>query len=159
MPRPIPAATPKIGAYPFTTLTPNLGVCQTRRGNPVVVADIPGLIAGAHRGAGLGTQFLRHIKRTRFLVHLIDASSVTPDSPLEAYETLNAELSLYDRELGQKPQIVVLNKIDLPHAAEAARRFQTALKTKDVLTISALTGEGIERLTSYLDDMLERHDG
>lgn len=156
--RAITSANPKIGAYPFTTLTPNLGVVRTRRGRHIVVADIPGLIAGAHKGTGLGTQFLRHIKRTRFLVHLIDVSSINPELPLEAYETVNAELSLYDRRLIEKPQVVVLNKMDLPDAANTAIRFDSALKPKDVLHISALAGEGIERLISYLDDMLRQND-
>lgn len=152
--RSITSANPKIGAYPFTTLTPNLGVLQARRGHPLVVADIPGLIAGAHQGAGLGTQFLRHIQRTRFLVHLIDASNINPDSPLEEYETLNAELALYDRKLVEKPQIVVLNKMDLPNAVEAATLFEMALKGKAVLRISALTGNGITPLISHLNDLL-----
>jgi GTP-binding protein len=157
--RAITSANPKIGAYPFTTLTPNLGVVRTRRGSPIVVADIPGLIAGAHKGTGLGTQFLRHIKRTRCLVHLIDVSNINPDAPLEAYKTVNAELSHYDRRLIEKPQVVVLNKMDLPDAASAAVRFDSALKKKDVLHISALAGDGIERLISYLDDMLGQNDG
>jgi GTP-binding protein len=152
--RSITSANPKIGAYPFTTLTPNLGVLQTRRGHPLVVADIPGLIAGAHQGAGLGIQFLRHIQRTRFLVHLIDASNINPDSPLEDYDTLNAELALYDRQLVEKPQIVVLNKIDLPDAARAAPLFESALRGKDILRISALAGDGIARLILHLDDLL-----
>jgi GTP-binding protein len=152
--RSITSANPKIGAYPFTTLTPNLGVLQTRRGHPLVVADIPGLIAGAHQGAGLGIQFLRHIQRTRFLVHLIDASNINPDSPLDDYDTLNAELALYDRQLVEKPQIVVLNKIDLPDAARAAPLFESALRGKDILRISALAGDGIARLILHLDDLL-----
>lgn len=156
--RAITSANPKIGAYPFTTLTPNLGVVETGRNQPIVVADIPGLIAGAHKGAGLGTQFLRHIQRTRFLVHLIDVSNINPHSPLDAYETVNAELSLYDRGLMEKPQVVVLNKMDLPDAADAAARFASALNNKIVMRISALSGDGIVRLISYLDDMLGRND-
>jgi GTP-binding protein len=156
--RAITSANPKIGAYPFTTLTPNLGVVETGRYQPIVVADIPGLIAGAHKGAGLGTQFLRHIKRTRILVHLIDVSSINPQAPLEAYETVNAELSLYDRELIEKPQVIVLNKMDLPDAENKATQFSSALNRSVVLRISALAGDGIVRLISYLDDMLGRND-
>jgi GTP-binding protein len=94
----ISSARPKIGSYPFTTLSPNLGVVQTGYGEPFVIADIPGLIPGAHEGAGLGIKFLRHIERTRILVHLIDVLSIDPDDPLEAYNAINNELSMYDAE-------------------------------------------------------------
>ena len=156
--RAISSANPKIGAYPFTTLSPNLGVIQSRRGKPIVLADIPGLIEGAHKGAGLGIQFLRHIKRTRILLHLIDASSINPRSPLEAYSTVITELELYERTLLQKPQVVVLNKIDLLESDESATQFEAALTGKEILHISALTGAGIKRLISHLEDMLGRND-
>lgn len=156
--RAITSANPKIGAYPFTTLSPNLGVIQSRKGKPIVVADIPGLIEGAHKGAGLGIQFLRHIKRTRFLLHLIDVTCINPQSPLEAYDTVNAELMLYEQALLEKPQVVVLNKVDLLDANDSVDRFESALKGKDVHHISALTGAGIERLISYLENMLGRND-
>ena len=156
--RAISSANPKIGAYPFTTLSPNLGVIQSRRGKPIVLADIPGLIEGAHKGAGLGIQFLRHIKRTRILLHLIDASSINPRSPLEAYSTVITELELYERTLLQKPQVVVLNKIDLLESDESATQFEAALTGKEILHISALTGAGINRLLSHLEDMLGRND-
>ena len=156
--RAISSANPKIGAYPFTTLSPNLGVIQSRRGKPIVLADIPGLIEGAHKGAGLGIQFLRHIKRTRILLHLIDASSINPRSPLEAYSTVITELELYERTLLQKPQVVVLNKIDLLESDKSATQFEAALTDKKILHISALTGAGIKRLISHLEDILGRND-
>ncbi|UCF94215.1 MAG: GTPase ObgE, partial [Desulfobacterales bacterium] len=122
----ISSATPKIGHYPFTTLTPNLGMVRTRGGEPFTVADIPGLIAGAHHGSGLGTRFLRHIERTRILIHLIDASSIDLYDPLAPYETINRELALYSQKLSEKPQVLVLNKLDLPAAGDKAEIFRAA---------------------------------
>lgn len=148
------SARPKIGSYPFTTLSPNLGVVQTGYGEPFVIADIPGLIPGAHKGAGLGIKFLRHIERTRILVHLIDVSSLDPDDPLKAYCAINNELLLYDIELSEKTQILVLNKIDLPGAEAAAALFKKAVGDLDVHMISALTGEGIRQLTSKIAQVL-----
>ena len=104
----ISSATPKIADYPFTTLTPTLGVVKAGWGEPFVVADIPGLIEGAHKGVGLGIRFLRHIERTRVLVHLIDISTVDPQNPLAEYEIINRELANYSSQLMEKPQIVVL---------------------------------------------------
>jgi GTP-binding protein len=155
----ISSATPKIGHYPFTTLTPNLGVVQSAEGLPVVVADIPGLIAGAHEGAGLGLEFLRHIERTRILIHLIDAAEIKPDHPLEGFETVNRELALYDRQLAEKPQLVVLNKLDLPEAQQAADAFQQALAYKDVIRISALTKRGVQDLVARMRELLSRYHG
>jgi GTP-binding protein len=155
----ISSARPKIANYPFTTLTPSLGVVQTDWTEPFVVADIPGLIKGAHQGTGLGIKFLRHIERTRILVHLIDASSIDPDDPLSQYHTINQELVMYDEKLVQKPQIVVLNKLDLPGVRKAAEIFQSALKDKKVVLISALTGQGLEQLTSQIVHLLDSNDG
>ncbi|MDP4726634.1 MAG: 50S ribosome-binding GTPase, partial [Desulfobacterales bacterium] len=146
----ISSANPKIGAYPFTTLTPNLGVVQAGSNQPFIVADIPGLIAGAHEGTGLGIRFLRHIERTGFLVHLVDASRIDLDSPLEDYRIVNTELAHYGRGLNEKPQIVVLNKMDLPGTAENARAFVSAVEDKSVLLISAVTGAGVDRLISHI---------
>jgi GTP-binding protein len=134
------AATPKIGAYPFTTLTPHLGVVQSDWGEPFVVADIPGLIEGAHEGAGLGTRFLKHVERTRVLVHMIDAAAIDPDDPLRDYGLINAELTAHSADLGAKPQVVVLNKMDLEAAAGGAAAFQSAAEALGltVITLSAL---------------------
>ncbi len=151
----ISSATPKIADYPFTTLTPTLGVVQAGWGEPFVVADIPGLIEGAHKGVGLGTRFLRHIERTRVLVHLIDVSTIDPQNPLAAYETINRELANYSPQLTEKPQIVVLNKMDLSGTKEAARAFQAAVKDRGVLQISAVTRKGVDELTSMMIKYLE----
>lgn len=154
----ISSARPKIANYPFTTLTPSLGVVQTNWAEPFVVADIPGLIKGAHQGTGLGIKFLRHIERTRILIHLIDVSSIDPDDPLQQYRTINQELVMYDEKLVKKPQIVVLNKLDLPGIRKAAEIFQSALKDKKVLLISALTGQGLEQLKSQIVHLLDSND-
>jgi GTP-binding protein len=151
----ISSATPKIADYPFTTLTPTLGVVQAGWGEPFVVADIPGLIEGAHKGVGLGTRFLRHIERTRVLVHLIDVSTIDPQNPLAAYETINRELDNYSPQLTEKPQIVVLNKMDLSNTKAAARAFQAAAKDRDVLQLSAVTRKGVDKLTSMMIKYLE----
>ena len=151
----VSSARPKIGNYPFTTLFPSLGVVQTSWAEPFVVADIPGLIEGAHKGTGLGIRFLRHIERTRILVHLIDVSAMDTDNPLNAYTTVNKELAMYNQELTEKPQIVVLNKMDLPDVREAAKKFQAAIKEKQVILISALTGQGIENLKSKIIQLLD----
>jgi len=152
----VSSARPKIGSYPFTTLFPSLGVVETDRGEPFVVADIPGLIKGAHKGTGLGTRFLRHIERTRILVHLIDVSAIDSDDPLHGYNTINKELALYNQKLTEKPQIVVLNKIDLPDTREAAKTFQSAAKGKKVTLISALTGKGVDDLKLQIVQLLDR---
>ncbi len=151
----ISAAKPKIGSYPFTTLVPNLGVVHTDWGEPFVVADIPGLIEGAHQGAGLGTQFLRHIERTRLLVHLIDVSEIDPENVLGTYETVNQELIQHNPELAERPQILVLNKMDMPDSEENAIHFQEAMPENDVFSISALTGTGIDQLLSRILNLLE----
>lgn len=156
----ISSARPKIADYPFTTLVPNLGVVQAGDREPFVVADIPGLIAGAHAGTGLGIRFLRHVERTRMLVHLIDAAAIDPGKPLEAYDTVNAEIALYSQSLAQKPQLVALNKLDIPGAGEHARAFRAALKKRlKVHLISAATGKGIAQLVSDVSRRLdELHD-
>ena len=151
----ISSATPKIADYPFTTLTPTLGVVQAGWGEPFVVADIPGLIEGAHKGVGLGIRFLRHIERTRVLVHLIDISTVDPQNPLAEYETINRELASYSSQLMEKPQIVVLNKIDLTGTNEVGRAFQAAVKDREVLQISAVTRKGVDKLTSMMIKYIE----
>ncbi len=155
----VSSARPKIGDYPFTTLTPSLGVVETDRGEPFVVADIPGLVKGAHKGTGLGTRFLRHIERTRILVHLVDVSAIDSDDPLHDYNTINKELAKYNQKLSEKPQIVVLNKIDLPDTRKAAKTFQSAAKGKKVTLISALTGKGVDDLKLQIVQLLDKsHD-
>ena len=154
----ISSARPKIANYPFTTLAPSLGVVQTGWSDPFVVADIPGLIKGAHQGTGLGIKFLRHIERTRILVHLIDASSIDQDDPLDQYHTINQELAMYDEKLAKKPQIVVLNKLDLSGVRKSADIFQSAVKDKEVVFISALTGQGLKQLKSQIVQLLDSTD-
>lgn len=152
----ISAARPKIADYPFTTLVPNLGVVKAGDREPFVVADIPGLIAGAHTGAGLGIHFLRHIERTRMLVHLIDASAIDPEKPLEAYDAINNELSSYSPDLARKPQIIALNKLDLPGTEERARAFKAALKKRSKLyLISAATVKGVDQLLAQISNRLD----
>lgn len=148
------AARPKIADYPFTTLIPNLGVVPHPSGDGVVFADIPGLIAGAHEGTGLGHDFLRHVERTRLLVHLIDA---TAENPVQDYQTIQKELLAYSRDLAQRPQIVALNKVDaisseqLGHTLE---QIQQATATS-VLMISAVAKTGLEPLLQNIWSQLE----
>lgn len=150
------AAQPKIANYPFTTLTPNLGVVKLPELEPFVVADIPGLIEGAHGGAGLGVRFLKHVERTRILLHLIDAAAIDPDDPLAAYRTVNHELAMYSPMLAQKPQLVVLNKLDIDGAPELADKFRQALPDLEILRISAATYQGVDAVKSALVKILNR---
>ncbi|MGD8702565.1 MAG: GTPase ObgE [Desulfosarcina sp.] len=152
------AARPKIADYPFTTLTPNLGVVQTNHREPFIVADIPGLIEGAHTGTGLGIRFLRHVERTRVLVHLVDIAAIDPDHPLRDLETVNRELHQYSQVLAQKPQMVVLNKMDVEWADDAAELFKAAYGEGDLFPISAATGMGLDRLTTALCNLLDQFD-
>ena len=140
------AATPKIAAYPFTTLRPNLGVVRINREQNFVLADIPGLIEGAYKGAGLGHQFLRHIERTKMLIHVIDLSATDGRDPIEDYEQLNLELEHYNEILTELPQIIALNKIDMPDAAANLERVQAYFNKRKVFPISAVTGEGVNSL-------------
>lgn len=143
-------ARPRIADYPFTTLTPNLGLAKLQDYRTFVIADIPGLIKDAHKGKGLGYEFLRHIQRTRILVFLLDASLPEAKSQLEE---LRKELGLYDPELLKKPQMVVLNKIDL---VKASKKYNLNGSGKEVYKVSALTGEGIETLALELAKILEK---
>lgn len=140
----VSAARPKIADYPFTTLSPNLGVVETDD-ITFVMADIPGLIEGAHAGAGLGLQFLRHVERTRLLVHLLDGTSL---DPIEDYLAINRELALHSEKLAAKPQIVVLNKIDVTEVRELLPDLREALPPEagEVLAISAATHDGVRHL-------------
>ena len=151
----ISSAHPKIGDYPFTTLTPELGVVHTDWADPFVVADIPGLIEGAHSGAGLGVQFLRHIERTRVLIHLIDATGIDPEAPLADYQMIQKELVSYNPKLGEKPQLLVFSKMDLPEAPQLADAFQDHFEEDEILRISSHSGDGLQALKSHLVRMLE----
>lgn len=155
----ISAARPKIGDYPFTTLTPNLGVVSPPVGDAFVVADIPGLIEGAHEGAGLGIQFLRHLERTHVLMHVIDAAAIDLADALAAWRVLNHELASYRQELAAKPQVIVLNKMDLAEAPAGAAAFKQALGDCPVFEISARNRQGLAPLIMYLVTFLSRHAG
>ncbi len=150
------SARPKIGNYPFTTLTPNIGVVQTDWGEPFAVADIPGLIEGAHSGAGLGIKFLKHIERTKIIIHLIDAAEIDPEKPLNLYNAINRELALYSKKLAEKQQVVVLNKLDIPEAEKNAKAFQSSIKKKTAILISAATGNNISKLKQEIVKLLEQ---
>lgn len=143
----VTAARPKIADYPFTTLTPNLGVVRAADGQNFVLADIPGLIEGAHQGAGLGHEFLRHIERTRVLIHVLDVAGLGRD-PLEDFRAVNDELRLYNQALARRPQLVAANKIDLAEARANLPRVTGTLEEMgyDVYPISAATGEGVDDL-------------
>ncbi len=147
----ISAARPRIADYPFTTLVPNLGVVNYQGDTSFVVADIPGIIEGAHKGAGLGLKFLKHIERTKILVHLIDASLMRNENPLEDYVKINHELKAFDPELASKPQIVALNKADITPEKEL-KDTESNFRSRgiDVITISAVTGVGLDVLLSTI---------
>lgn len=153
----VSAAKPKIADYPFTTLVPNLGVVQVEPGKSFVMADIPGLIEGASEGAGLGHQFLRHVERTRLLVHVLEVSGLTMREPLEDFEIVERELAAYNERLASLPRIVALNKADMPDAAELVPDLRATLEERgfEVLEISALTGMGLKELLYSLWQKLE----
>lgn len=152
----ISAARPKVGDYPFTTLSPQLGVVSYDDYKTFVVADIPGLIEGAHQGSGLGDQFLRHLERCRLLVHLVDVSQLGPVDPVEACESVNEELRLYDQRLGGKPQLLVATKLDAVDP-ERLKRLQQYCREKrtELYEISAATGQGIFRLKKAIASRIE----
>ena len=159
----ISAARPKIADYPFTTLTPNLGV-MINEYDPeerLVVADIPGLIEGAHEGQGLGHRFLRHVERTRFMVHILSFADIDPEDPWAGFDLINEELALFDPELSERKQIQVVNKCDLKDAEEIqVLQEQAAADGRDVLFMSAMTGEGVEAVVERMwaaRDELETH--
>lgn len=150
-------ARPKIADYPFTTLEPNLGVVAYQ-GEIFVVADIPGLIEGAHTGAGLGHQFLKHVERTRILIHLVEVTSPDGSDPWERLQKINRELALYSAELSKKPQLIALNKMDLPGVEDIANEFlaQADSAGLTVFPISAQTGAGLEPLLDKVIVELKR---
>lgn len=152
----VSAAKPKIAEYHFTTLTPNLGVVRVDDGRSFVMADIPGLIEGAHTGAGLGHDFLRHVERTRILVHVLDISGSEGREPLEDFKVINNELALYNPVLAGRPQVIAANKTDLPGAEENLAQLKECLGQEYmVFPMSAAIGEGVQPLIYRLADMLD----
>lgn len=153
----ISSAKPKIADYPFTTLVPNLGVVKMEDLRSFVVADIPGLIEGAHRGAGLGFQFLRHVERTSILVHLVDVSDILTTDPVDDFEKINRELVLYSPELLNKPMVVVGTKIDMAHDKTRLNKLEKYCINKGLFffPISSVTGQGIEKLVIYLSKKVQ----
>jgi GTP-binding protein len=153
----ISSATPKIADYPFTTLTPNLGVVRKEDHQSFVVADIPGLIEGASRGAGLGLTFLRHVERTRLLIHLLDVSEGPHHNPVRDFQALNHELDVYHPSLREKSQIVALNKIDLPSVRERTADLKKQFEEMGyrLFLISGKTGEGVGELLEAVSQTLE----
>lgn len=149
----ISASKPKIADYPFTTLKPNLGVVKTVDNRSFVVADLPGLIEGASLGHGLGDRFLKHIERTRVIAHIIDMSGYTND-PYNDYITINKELENFDKSLIKKPQIIIANKMDMPSSKENLKKFKEKVDKK-VYEMSAINGEGINKIILTLADMLD----
>ncbi|MBD7935691.1 GTPase ObgE [Cytobacillus sp. Sa5YUA1] len=152
----VSAARPKIGAYHFTTIVPNLGMVETEDNRSFVMADLPGLIEGAHSGVGLGHQFLRHIERTRVIVHVIDMSGMEGRDPYEDYVTINNELQEYNLRLTERPQIIVANKMDMPDAEENLAAFKEQLEEEyPIFPISAVTRSGLRELLFAIADKVE----
>lgn len=153
----ISSAKPKIADYPFTTLVPNLGVVKLEDFRSFVVADIPGLIEGAHKGAGLGFQFLRHVERTSILLHLVDISDILTTDPVEDFENINRELVLYSPELMNKPMAVACTKLDMAHDKVRLKRLKEYCMDKgfDFFPISSATGKGIKELKRYLSQKVK----
>ena len=148
--RAISAALPKVAPYPFTTLTPHIGVVELPGFQRVTVADIPGLIEGAHRNVGLGHEFLRHIVRCKLLVFVLDMAGSEGREPIDDLQKLRKELDLYDPTLGERPWIVVANKMDLAGAKEKLKHFKARWRKLEVVPISAEAGEGIEKVKARL---------
>jgi len=152
----VSAARPKIADYPFTTLEPHLGVVRLGEGCSFVLADIPGLIEGAHAGAGLGHRFLRHIERTRLLIHVLDTAGTEGRDPLDDFNVINREMARYDERLASRPQIVAANKMDIPGAEENLLRLRDALgDCYEIFPVSAATGEGLRELILRAGTLLE----
>ncbi|MGP0587434.1 GTPase ObgE [Paenibacillus timonensis] len=156
----VSAAKPKIGAYHFTTITPNLGVVEVGDGRSFVMADLPGLIEGAHEGVGLGHEFLRHVERTRLIVHVVDMAGSEGRDPFDDWQKINDELRQYNADLEKRPQIVAANKMDMPEAAEHLERFREEVaKVRgdlEIMPISSLTRQGIQELLYRVSDLLDQ---
>ena len=155
-------AKPKIADYHFTTLAPNLGVVETKDHRSFVMADLPGLIEGASQGVGLGHQFLRHIERTKVIVHVVDMSATDGRNPYEDYKIINQELAEYNMRLLERPQVVVANKMDIPVASENLKEFKKQLENDgedvDIVEISAFTRSNIDNLLYKISDILDNTD-
>ncbi|MFM1614840.1 GTPase ObgE [Streptococcus mutans] len=162
----ITAAKSKIGAYHFTTIVPNLGMVRTKSGDSFAVADLPGLIEGASQGVGLGTQFLRHIERTRVILHVIDMSASEGRDPYEDYLAINKELETYNLRLLERPQIIVANKMDMPQAAENLEQFKEKLDANygefddkpQIFPISGIAHQGLDALLDATAQLLDQTD-
>lgn len=150
-------ARPEIADYPFTTKFPNLGQVQVDADRSFVMADIPGLIEGAHQGAGLGHEFLRHVERAGILVHLVESMPVDGGDPLDAYHAIHQELVRYNPALGNRPEVVVVSKAELPNANDVRNRLQEALG-RDVLLVSAVTGQGLNDLVQSVASLLNQQE-
>lgn len=152
----VSSAKPKIAEYHFTTIVPNLGMVETEDNRSFVMADLPGLIEGAHEGVGLGHQFLRHIERTRVIVHVIDMAATEGRDPFEDYLTINKELQEYNLRLTERPQIIVANKMDMPEAEEHLQKFKEQLQEDyPIFPISAVTRKGLRDLLFAVADKIE----
>jgi len=153
----VTAAKPKIADYPFTTLEPNLGVVRVDEGASFLLEDIPGLIEGAHRGVGLGFDFLRHVERCKMFLHIVDVAGVDGRDPVEDFEKINEELRLYDPKLAERYQVVAANKIDLPQGKENLERFTRMVEEKGyrVFPISAASNTGVWQLMQYIAAKLD----
>lgn len=157
----VSAAQPKIGAYHFTTITPNLGVVDVGEGRSFVMADLPGLIEGAHQGVGLGHEFLRHVERTRLIVHVIDMAATEERDPYDDWLKINEELRLYNEKLSQRVQIIAANKMDMPGADEQLQLFREKLerdghRDMEIFPISAVAQQGVRELLYRAADLLEQ---
>ena len=151
----ISRAKPKIAAYHFTTLTPNLGVVKEKKGRSFVVADLPGLIEGASNGEGLGDRFLKHIERTRVIAHVIDMSGFEGRNPYDDYVTIREELKQFNENLLKRPEIIIANKMDMDSANDNLEEFKKKVKDVEIYPITAITNEGLEEVVTKLADLLD----
>jgi len=150
-------ATPEIADYPFTTKYPNLGMVDVAGEHAFVLADLPGLIEGAHAGVGLGHEFLRHVERTRVLIHLVEPFPADHSDPGQNYHTIRRELELYNPDLDHRPEIVCLSKSELTGSGEMLSRLEKEIG-RELLPISAVTGEGLSRLVGSVMDLLQKSE-
>jgi GTP-binding protein len=151
----ISRARPEIADYPFTTKTPHLGIVSLDIDRTLVVADIPGLIEGAHAGAGLGHEFLRHVERTRVLIHLVEPNPVDGTDPIENYRAIRSELEQYGHGLAERPEVIAVSKAELPHAAEVQQKLAVE-SGREVLLFSSVTGQVLDQLLRKTYELLQR---